>query len=310
MTSSGDRPDGTISWRELLAETVLALSEVESIEAPEQEARWIVEEASGLSGGQWVLGLEELATVRGVAHLDSMIQRRVNAEPIQYVLGHWSFRKLDLLVDQRVLIPRPETEQVVEVAFRELDRLIELGPHRQVPTVVDLGTGSGAIGLSFVVERPKSRVWITDASQSALSVARANLSALGMAAGGVRVGAGSWFEALPSELQGGIDLLISNPPYIGEDEQLAASVREWEPTKALISGPTGLECYEVILAQAPQWLNEGGSIVLELGASQGRALVEMAQGAGFEDVRLEQDLAGLDRVLVANLSPLSPERRD
>ena len=118
----GEDLEGTISWRELLAEAIDALGRVEGVEAPDLEGRWIVEEASGLEGAEWVLGLDDLATQRGVAHLDAMLQRRAGGAPIQYVLGHWPFRTLDLLVDERVLIPRPETEQVVEVAVDGVQR--------------------------------------------------------------------------------------------------------------------------------------------------------------------------------------------
>lgn len=287
--------EGTISWRELLAEVVAALRGRVEIEHPEQEARWIVEEASGLTGADWELHQGEPATQRGVAHLDAMVGRRAAGVPIQQVLGRWGFRTLDLLVDERVLIPRPETEGVVEVALAELDG----ARGDRAGRAVDLGTGSGAIALSIAVERPGTEVWAVERSPEALAVARANLAGLGMAGRRVRLVEGSWFSALPDELVGGVDLVVANPPYVAEHEELPAAVRDHEPIEALVPGPTGLEAYEEIVAGAPRWLLPGGVLVLELGAAQGRAVRSLATAAGLVEVRVEPDLAGLDRVLVA-----------
>src|SRR3954471_19204554 len=156
------KPDGTVTWRELLAEAT------ERLDSP-QEARWLVERASGLEGVEYALGLDEPVSARAMPFFQGMLSRRKAGEPLQYVLGRWAFRTLDLFVDQRVLIPRPETEVVVEVAVAELRRF----PKR--PNVVDLGTGSGAIALSIAVEVPTARVVATDASMDALDVARLNL---------------------------------------------------------------------------------------------------------------------------------------
>lgn len=290
--------DGTVPWRAFLTETTAELRRF-GVSDADAEARWIIEEVSGLEGTDWILGLDEPATQRGVARLDDLTARRRAGEPIQYVLGHWSFRHLELLCDRRVLIPRPETEQVVEVALGELDRLLLSRHGAHEPTAVDLGTGSGAIALSLAVERPVLEVWGVDASADALAVARANLAGTGMAGSRVRFAEGSWFEPLPAGLRGGVDLLVTNPPYIAADEDLDASVRDWEPTDALISGPTGLEAYRVILAEAPSWLAPGGVLVAEIGSTQAAAVAALAAEAGLVDVRVEPDLAGLDRTVVA-----------
>ncbi|MEO6987680.1 MAG: peptide chain release factor N(5)-glutamine methyltransferase [Aquihabitans sp.] len=289
--------DGTVTWRELLAETTAALSGIDG--RPDQESRWMIEAASGHEGPDLAAGLAELATQRGVAHLDAMIARRLAGEPIQYVLGRWAFRTLDLLCDQRVLIPRPETEQVVEIALAELDEVLlaRHGDHEAV--AVDLGTGSGAIALSITVERPGTRVWAVEASMEAAAVARANLAGLGMAGGRVRLVEGSWFDGLPAELRGTVDLVVTNPPYIAEHEKLAPSVADWEPVQALISGPSGLEAYEALLADIAQWLAPGGAFVAEIGATQAAAVSALVAQAGLDDVRVEQDHAGHDRTVVA-----------
>jgi len=225
-----------------------------------------------------------------------MIERRAAGEPLQYVLGSWGFRRLDLFVDARVLIPRPETEQVVEVALRELAAL----PGAR--TVVDLGTGSGAIALSLAVEVPSVEVWATDVSEAALEVARANLSGLaGRAATRVRVTAGAWFDALPPALAGQVDLIVSNPPYVGAAETLPPEVADWEPATALVAGPTGLEAVEQILAGAGRWLRRPGTLVLEIAPHQAGPAVALAARLGYEtDVR--PDLAGRDRALVGRLA--------
>lgn len=290
--------EGTVSWGELLAETVGRLAAV-PVPAPEAEARWIVEEVTGLEGAELVLGLEEPATARGVSRLDALVDRRIGGEPIQYVLGHWAFRHLDLLCDRRVLIPRPETEQVVGVALAELDRVLVARPAGHRPVVVDLGTGSGAIALAVATERPGTEVWGVDRSADALAVARANLAGLGMAGTRVRLVEGSWFGPLPVDQRGALDLVVTNPPYVGASEELPSSVRDWEPIEALVPGPSGLEAYEVLVAEVSAWLAPGGAFVAEIGAGQGSAVAALATGAGLGAVRVVADHAGLDRAVVA-----------
>jgi len=287
-------PDGTISWRELQSEAVARLR-AGGVASAEVDARRIVEEASGAEGAELALVLSDPASTRGVARLDDMVSRRCAGEPLQYVLGRWSFRHLDLMVDRRVLIPRPETETVVEVALRELDRM---GGRERSSTVVDLGTGSGAIALSMATERVRTSVWATDAGEDALVVARANLVGIGRAAARVRVAAGSWFSALPPELRGRVDLVVSNPPYVADDAELPPDVEEWEPVTALRSGPDGTDDLRLIIDDAPEWLVDGGTLVLELSPEQGDAMAAVARER-FAEVELASDLTGRVRALVA-----------
>src|SRR5689334_12274015 len=146
-----------------------------------------------------------------------MVDRRAAGEPLQYVLGSWGFRSLDVHVDRRVLIPRPETEVVVERALEVIDAV-------GARTVVDLGTGSGVIALSIAMERAAVTVWATDASPDALDVTRANLAGVGRPGTRVRVAQGEWFDALPRELAGGVDVVVSNPPYVAESDVLPVEV--------------------------------------------------------------------------------------
>ncbi len=254
----------------------------------------MLERASGLDRAGLIPRLADPVPTRTVDFVEGMVERRRRGEPLQYVLGLWSFRRLELVVDRRVLIPRPETEMVVEVALAELGRL---GASR--PLVVDLGTGSGAIAISMALEVPAARVWGTDRSEEALAVARANLAGMG---GGVaprvRLAAGDWFAALPAELGGGVDLIVANPPYVGDDEILPPEVFEWEPPGALFAGPTGLEAVSEILDGAPGWLRRPGAIVVEIAPHQADRALELAREAGFSEVDVQPDLAGRPRVLV------------
>lgn len=279
--------DQAISWRQLWNETAARVGR--------PQARWLCEVASGCDGDEFSDIVDRPATERGVAHLDAMLVRLAGGEPLQYVLGRWGFRYLDLLVDRRVLIPRPETEGVVELA---------LGLARSLPAPIvcaDLGTGSGAIGLSLAHELPLDgvTVWMTDRSVEALDVARANAAGLGRHGANVRLAEGEWFDALPVELKGTLAVVVSNPPYVADDDQqLEAIVGEWEPAMALFGGPDGLGRINDLIAAAPPWLRAGGWIVLEIGSPQGDRVAELLQSAGFEDVAIHPDLNGLDRVAV------------
>jgi release factor glutamine methyltransferase len=281
-----------VIWRDLLDEATARLGS-------KLDARRIVERAGGFEGADFHAGLDEPVTTRAVAFFDSMVERRAAGEPLQYVLGAWGFRSLDLYVDRRVLIPRPETEQVVEVALAELRSLCVAGVAE--PLVVDLGTGSGAIALSVAVEVPAAKVWATDSSAEALAVARANLAGIGRAAARVRMEEGSWFAALPGLLQGRIDLVVSNPPYVAEADVLPPEVAEWEPSSALVSGPTGLESVGEILRDAPVWLRRPGVAVIEIAPHQADEAVRLALSCGFVDAEVRPDLAGRARALVARV---------
>ncbi len=290
--SSGD--DALVPWRAFYDEARARLEAVGN-EFAAIDARRIVEEASGAEPGEFTLMLDEFARERGVAHFDHMLTRRLAGEPLQYVLGRWGFRTLDLAVDARVLIPRPETEGVVDLALAEINDIDD----RDI-WVADLGTGSGCIGLSIVAENPRVQMVCTDANEKAIAAARANAAGLGRPARRIEIRHGDWFEALPPERKGDFDLIISNPPYIADDETLPEVVADWEPTDALFAGPTGLEDAWVLIDGAGEWLRSTGTLVLELGETQLEAAAERARAAGFVDVSVHRDLADKDRALVAH----------
>lgn len=267
-------------------------------------ARWIVEHV--------MTGNQDLVSISGtdVKRCKELADRCMSGEPLQYVLGGWAFRSLDIVLDDRVLIPRPETEEVVETAIRELvDRKSGL----QKPVIVDLGTGSGVIALSIATEMftrfPKIEIWASDVSEDALAVAVENyeriLSRESQPCAHVNFCCGSWFDALPLSIMGGIDLVVSNPPYVGESEwlELDLEVRA-EPYTSLVAcngsdGTPGLSDIEVILDAAPKWMAKNASLVLEIASHQADAAKHVARRNGFSDVTVAKDLAGRDRILVA-----------
>jgi len=254
-----------------------------------REARWLVEEF-GPAGAR---------ADRGA--LDDAARRRLAGEPLQYVLGHWPFRDLDLDLDARVLIPRPETEELVGHALAALARAV-VG----APLILDLGCGSGAIGLALVTELAARGVTATlvgvDCSPDALEVARRN-------AVKHRVGAASfvrsqWFSDLDASLRGRVDLIVANPPYVGAEEFTALDpVLGFEPRGALVaddeSGVPGFADVAHLLRAAASWLAPGGHVVLEHGATHGAAAIEVARAAGLVEATDHLDLAGWPRVLVA-----------
>ncbi len=283
--------DGTVAWGQLVSETTARLSEA-GVEDAAVSARRMIEEASGWDGAEMGVHLQDPATERGVAYLDAMVARRLSGEPLQYVVGRWSFRTLDLMVDQRALIPRPETEEVAGWAIEEALRFDD-------PVVVDLGTGSGAIGLSVVTEVPTSTVYLTDVSHDALSVARANLAGVGRVGSRVTVFSGSWFEALPGEVKGGIDVIVSNPPYVPEQDHLPAVVRDWEPRLALRAGMDGLRDLLPLVEQSIEWLGPTGVLVLEMAPDQTDTIAGHCLSCGFAEADIRVDLSDRPRSVIA-----------
>ena len=254
------------------------------------EVRWLAEAALG-----------DEPTDAQAERFRALVARRLAGEPLQYVLGSWAFRQLDLLVDRRVLIPRPETEWVVEQALGLLPAAAD-----RPAVVVDLGTGSGAIALAIAHERwPHVRVVATDASADALAVARANLAGLGRRGTGVTFHDGSWWAAVPGDLRATVDLVVSNPPYVSPGDALPAEVADWEPAGALVPGPTGLEAIEAITAEVAGWLRPGGWFVCEIGETQGPAAARLAAAGGLVAVEVRPDLTGRDRMVIGQRPPAS-----
>ena len=254
-----------------------------------REARWLVEE--------FFPGSEPDA----LRELRAAAQRRVEGEPLQYIIGHWPFRTLDLDVDARVLIPRPETEELVDVALGEL-----AATGVRTPMILDLGCGSGAIGLSLLDELRARGVVATlialDESRDALDVARANARKHQLYA--VSFVESSWFAALDASWRGRVDVIVANPPYVGDAEMANLdSVLHYEPRRALVAldahGVAGFADLGVIVREALSWLRPGGSLVMEHGEGHRAALVALARELGYEHVRDLDDLSGRARMFAA-----------
>jgi release factor glutamine methyltransferase len=221
-------------------------------------------------------------TVDQAAELSGLLARRRQGEPIAYLTGRREFWSLDLTVSPATLIPRPETELLVERALARI-------PPDAVGSVADLGTGSGAIALAIAKERPHCRVVATDNSPTALAVARANAARLDLT---VDFRLGDWLAPLAGEA---FDLLVSNPPYVASGDPHLAALR-YEPVAALAAGPDGLDAIRTIVAAARAALKPGGWLLLEHGYDQAAAVGALLREHGYDRVRCYPDLAGHDRV--------------
>ncbi|MEP6484858.1 MAG: peptide chain release factor N(5)-glutamine methyltransferase [Rudaea sp.] len=215
----------------------------------------------------------------------AMLARRHAGEPIAYITGHREFRSLDLLVTPAVLIPRPDTELLVEIALRHI-------PQSAKVDIADLGTGSGAIALAIASERPDARIIAVDSCAAALDVARANAQRLRI--DNVEFRHSDWFEALGDVR---FDMIVSNPPYIPlGDEHLSQGDLRFEPAQALSAGDDGLDAIRTIVARASSHLRKNGRVLLEHGFDQGAAVRNLLERHGFDDVFTEQDIEARDRV--------------
>jgi len=264
--------------REALAAAIDALAAA-GVEDPRLDAELLLVEATGRERAALVADPRAGVSAPAARAFGEMVRRRLRHEPVAYILGRKGFRRIELAVDRRVLVPRPETELLVEVA-------LERRPRR----LLDLGTGSGAIALAVADELPGCEVLATDTSPAALEVARANAARLGLAervdlrAGSVPAGEG-------------FDLVLANLPYVAERDwpSLQPEVTEWEPREALLAGPDGLDAYRTLFT-GPR---VAAAVAVEVGEGQAAAVAELARGAGFARTEVRRDLAGIERVVVA-----------
>ena len=220
------------------------------------------------------------------AQYESFVSRRLRAEPIQYILGEQEFFGLSFRVTPDVLIPRPETEHLVEA-------LLERLPRDAAVRIVDVGTGSGAIAVALAHALPQSQVTAVDLSQAALAVARQNAERHGVS-GRIRFLHSNLLAALNGE---SFDAVVSNPPYIAENEALEPQVRDYEPRSALYAGPTGVEVHKRLIPQARGVLKPGGWLIMEIGHGQRAALLPLL--ADWQEVRFVDDLQGIPRIAIA-----------
>lgn len=276
MNVAGSATAGSV--RDALGGAVDALTAA-GVETPRLDAELLLADATGW--GRARLAAEPEAGVPAAAArcFGEAVRRRLRREPVAYIVGRKGFRSLELSVDPRVLIPRPETELLVELA-------LELRPRR----ALDVGTGSGAVALAIADELPECDVLATDTSAAALEVAAANAERLGF---GRRI---ELVEAMLPPAPGELDLVVANLPYVAETDwpRLEPEVAEWEPREALLGGPDGLD---VIRAAIPMAAAVAPTLALEVGAGQAPAVGELLFDAGFGTVETRSDLAGIPRVV-------------
>jgi release factor glutamine methyltransferase len=259
--------------------------------SPRLDAELLAAHAFGLSRVQLYTQFDRPLLAPELASYRELVKRRQAGEPVAYITGRKEFWSLDLVVDKRVLIPRPDTETAVEEALARLSERTAETPAR----IADVGTGSGAIALALAKTRPEATVFASDVSPEALAVARANAERLGLA---VTFLEGSLAEPLRSPSIDRLDLLVANLPYVraGDIAGLAVEVQS-EPWLALDGGDDGLALVRALVAAAPEVLAPGGALVLEIGEGQAQATAELCRAAGLEDVRVRADLGGIERVV-------------
>jgi release factor glutamine methyltransferase len=269
-----------VTASEAVAETERRLV-LAGVASPRVDAEWLVGKALGSTRTALYADPARGLTDAEAGELDGLVGRREAREPLAYVLGQWGFRRLMLKVDRRVLVPRPETEVVVE-------RCLELLRGLDRPAVLDVGTGSGAIALAIADEHPGARVTAIDVSAGALDVARENACA-------TRIDVTFAEHDVRNGLEGAYDLVVSNPPYVTaeEIETLEPEVRDWEPRVATV----GEEHTEAIAAAAARVLLPGGHLVLEVADGRAEDVSQVLRRLGYEDVRSGEDLTGRDRVV-------------
>jgi len=257
---------------------------------PAASAEVLLSELLGIGRAEIALH-DELLTDEQAALYEAWISRREKREPVQRILGYAYFRNLRLDLGEETLIPRPDTESVVEVALERID-----GRRERSCRVLDIGTGSGAIAISIARERRFCEVHATDISEAALQDARRNAERNGATVRFHRADLASGLEPL----NGTVDLLVSNPPYVrcGEIPKLLPEVRDWDPHTALDGSPDGLAYYRRIFAETPPLLQDGADVILEVGDGQAAVVLELGGRAGFTPLGSRLDLTGTPRAVL------------
>lgn len=279
---------GAASARQALRSATERLERA-GVPEPVASAEVLLSELLGIGRAEMGLYGEPLTEEQSALY-EAWISRRLQREPVQRILGYSYFRNLILYLNAQTLIPRPDTESVVDAA---LERVDERG---QSCRVLDIGTGSGAIAISIAQERPLCEVHATDISEAVLKIARHNADRNGTAVHFHRTDVASGLESL----EGSVDLLVSNPPYVDENgaERLAPEVRRWDPPAALYSSPDELAFFRRIFGEAPPLLRDGADVVLEVGDGQAEAVLDLGHRAGFVPLGSRRDLAGTTRVVL------------
>ncbi|MGL4387702.1 MAG: peptide chain release factor N(5)-glutamine methyltransferase [Snodgrassella alvi] len=262
---------------------------------PRLEARMLLQHVLTISHSHIIAHGTQLLSNSELASLNQLCQRRLAGEPLAYLLGWREFYGRRFQVSEAVLIPRPETEHLVDAVLAHLPAQ---------GTLWDLGTGSGAIAVTIACERPDAQIWAADISEEALAVAQANTSALQAQ---VRFGQGSWYQAQPQPAPHSVDVIVSNPPYIdAQDPHLQQGDLRFEPQQALTDNHNGLSAFETIIAGAKDFLRADGWLLFEHGYDQGEAVRNILSQYKFRKIQTLADLAGLDRVTLGQIKSEAP----
>ena len=267
------------------------------IDSARLDAELLLGCALGVSREELILAAAKNLSVAESYRYEDFLVRRLNREPLAYITGRQEFWSLDFLVSGDVLVPRPETEMLVEFA---LSHLAEAN-NSELPRILELGTGSGAIAVALATELPQAQIVATEISPAALAIARRNASRNGVF-NAIRFLEGDLFSALAEDLENYFDLIISNPPYIPRDQvsKLDAEVSRWEPRAALDGGVDGLDFYRRIAEQAPGYLRQRGAVAVEIGAAMGAVVSALFRNrAAYGNTQVHQDYSGRDRVVLA-----------
>ncbi len=279
------------------------------IESSRLDAEYLLAGVLGLDRLQLYLQFERPLEAAELAAFKPLLLRRASREPLQYIQGRVAFRELELSVDARALIPRPETEELVDHVLAWLGRQGEESPPGTGMTAVDLGTGTGAIALSLAVEGGFARILATDVSREALGLARENWERVAsdrdLEPDRVEFRHGDLFEPLGDRR---FHVVVSNPPYVeaSQRESLQPEVGDWEPGSALFAGPDGLDVVRRIVGSASRYMEDGGLLVVEIGAGQGPVALELP-APGLVNLRVAKDLTGRDRFLVGKRENQKPK---
>jgi release factor glutamine methyltransferase len=267
------------------------------LDTPDLDARILVGHALGLDRTALLLAGERRLAATEIARIETLAARRLRREPIARITSTKEFWGLPLRITPAVLVPRPQTETVVEEALAAVDRT---GPRARALRVADLGVGSGALLIALLAELPNARAIGTDRDPAALALARENAHRLGVAARAAFVACDFGAAVAP-----GCDLVVTNPPYIRTDEiaELEPDVREFDPRGAIDGGSDGLAAYRVIAIHARHILTSGAHLIAEIGIGQGDAVAAIFAAAGFGGISIVPDLAGVSRVVVAVHNP-------
>jgi len=288
----------TSSSRKALLDRAAARLDAAGRDAPRRMGEWLLMEVLDTDRGQLYAHADQAVDPAAAEQFDDMVDRCEAGEPLQHVLGYTSFRGLRIEVSSAVMIPRPETEEVVGAALRVIAAIDR-------PRVLDVGTGSGCIALALKHERPDATVEGWDVSAAALAVARRNARKLDLEVAFSEV---DLFSDAALRGDARVDLLVSNPPYIPDDEaeQLSATVRDYDPPEALFAGEDPLRFYRGLAERAFGLCRPGGAVVLETHAEYADASAQVAREAGLTDVRVERDLSDRSRILIGYV----PNRED